>query len=64
MGRIKTKLVKRTAKELIDLYRDKFSNDFNLNKEIVKELAEIPSKKLRNVTAGYISRLVKKQQQK
>lgn len=57
MGRIKTDMVKRTAKKLVKTYPDKFSKDFNKNKEALKDLAEIRSKKLRNVLAGYAVRL-------
>ena len=61
MGRIKTKLVKRTAKELIERDRNIFSKDFNLNKQVLKDVAEINSKKLKNVIAGYIARLMKRE---
>jgi len=59
MGRIKTTLIKRNVQELIQKYPDKFTNDFNENKKIVTETTELHSKKLRNVMAGYITRLVK-----
>ncbi|RME54416.1 30S ribosomal protein S17e [Candidatus Woesearchaeota archaeon] len=61
MGRIKTTQIKRTGKELFRLYKDKFTTDFEHNKQVLPEVADIPSKKLRNVTAGYITRLVKKE---
>lgn len=60
MGRIKTTLVKRTGAELFHSNQDKFKIDFDHNKKIVMELAIIHSKKLRNVIAGYITKLVKK----
>ncbi|MBT4540142.1 30S ribosomal protein S17e [Candidatus Woesearchaeota archaeon] len=59
MGRIKTTLVKRTGSKLFKENEDKFSNDFAENKLAVDELAEIQSKKLRNVIAGYVTRLNK-----
>ena len=59
MGRIKTTLIKRNVKELIQKYPDKFSTDFNDNKKIITETTELNSKKLRNVMAGYMTRLVK-----
>lgn len=62
MGRIKTTLIKRSAKKLMDNYRNDFSADFESNKQSVVKNADIPSKKLRNVLAGYISRLVKKEE--
>ncbi len=60
MGRIKTDMVKRTTKKIIRLYSDKFSKDFAKNKEMLKEVAEIRSKKLTNVIAGYAVRIKRK----
>ncbi|MEM5883135.1 MAG: 30S ribosomal protein S17e [Candidatus Aenigmatarchaeota archaeon] len=60
MGRIKTSFIKNIALELVERYPDKFSNDFSKNKEIVKQLIEIKSKKLRNMIAGYITSLKKR----
>ena len=48
MGRIKSKLVKRTAKALFK--RHEFSPDFIENKKILKDT--MPSKKIRNQVAG------------
>ncbi len=59
MGRIKTTLIKRNAIEVIDRNPNKFTTDFNENKEIMKDLVELNSKKLRNVMAGYITRLMR-----
>lgn len=61
MGRIKTMLIKRTANSLLAKYPERFKDNFEENKKLVEGVAEIPSKKLRNVIAGYITRLVKKQ---
>ena len=53
MGRIKSALIKRTAKKLIE---DKgiFTTDFEKNKIILNR--DMPSKRLRNKIAGYITR--------
>ena len=59
MGRIKTTQIKRITHKLMALHRDKFKKDFNDNKKIVDDLLEVRSKKLRNVIAGYVTRLVK-----
>ena len=59
MGRIKTKLIKRVSKSLVARYGEKFKEDFNENKKVVSELTRIPSKKLRNNIAGYVTRLTK-----
>ena len=60
MGKIKSKQVKRTANLLIKEGID-FVPDFEKNKKILGNT--MPSKKLRNQTAGYLVR-VKKQEEK
>jgi len=62
MGRIKTTLIKRNTLKMFSLYKDKFTTDFVKNKLVVGELAEVQSKKLRNVIAGYVTRLKKQQE--
>ena len=62
MGRIKTTLVKRRTKELLKIHGGSFTEDFTQNKEITNRHAEIKSKKLRNVVAGYMTRLKRKEQ--
>ncbi len=59
MGRIKSKLVKRTAKQLLK-EKNKFNDNFEENKRILKD--SMPSKKIRNQIAGYITRLKKVKQ--
>jgi len=59
IGRIKTVLVKRITKQLVSEHADEFSQDFNKNKEVLKKYAIIKSTKIRNVIAGYASRLIK-----
>ena len=60
MGRIKTSHIKNVAIELVERYGDKFSTDFQKNKQILSELVTINSKKLRNVIAGYITTVMKR----
>ena len=57
MGKVRTEQVKRIARELLDKYPDKFSTDFEKNKQFVTELTNISSTKLRNRVAGYTARL-------
>jgi small subunit ribosomal protein S17e len=59
MGRIKTVLVKRITKQLVLEHPKEFSEDYKKNKEILDKYAMIKSPKIRNVIAGYASRLVK-----
>jgi len=62
MGRIKTKLVKRNTKKLMVHHGDKIGKDFTANKKVVDKEATISSKKLRNIIAGYATRLKKLQE--
>lgn len=64
MGRIKTQLVKRTALKLMKEYPKTFKKNFSENKILLSGVTEIYSKKLRNVIAGYLSRLVRQQELK
>ncbi len=59
MGRIKTLQIKRITHELMGLHADKFTDNYEKNKEIVNGLISTPSKKLRNAIAGYVTRLAK-----
>jgi len=59
VGRIKTMLIKRVTLNLVKQHRDEFKQDFESNKPLVSKFADIPSKKMRNVIAGYVTRLVK-----
>ena len=59
MGKVRPAFIKRTARELLELYRDKFKPDFEHNKRVVQELTNIRSKRTRNRIAGYITRLIR-----
>jgi ribosomal protein S17E len=61
MGKIKSKQIKRSAKELIKKGIE-FSEDFERNKKILGNT--LPSKKIRNQMAGYLSKLSKEGKQK
>jgi small subunit ribosomal protein S17e len=52
--------VKRISTELLEKYPDRFSIDFDQNKKIIKEIAVIRSKILRNKIAGYITSYLRK----
>ena len=62
MGRIKTTVIKRSAIELHEKHSDRFTTDFQKNKKIVDELADIPTKKFRNIIAGFVTRLKKNEE--
>ena len=57
MGRIKTTLVKRTSVQLVEQTPESFTKDFTDNKKALGKT--MPSKRMRNMIAGYISRLKK-----
>jgi small subunit ribosomal protein S17e len=57
LGRIKTRPLKAITKELMEKYSTRFDTDFEKNKQLVSELADVQSKKLRNIIAGYATRL-------
>ncbi len=57
MGRIKTTLIKRTARQLVEETPESFDKDFEKNKKALGRT--MPSKRLRNQIAGYISRIKK-----
>ncbi len=58
MGNVRTEQIKRTAKELIKRFPDKFSNDFENNKHLVNTLVQGGTPKVLNQIAGYITRFV------
>ena len=57
MGKVRTETVKRAARELIERFPEKFTNEYEVNKAAVNQVLKAPSKKLRNRIAGYVTRL-------
>jgi ribosomal protein S17E len=59
MGRIKSALVKRTSKKMLkeeNVFTDKFED----NKKVLAN--SMPSKRIKNMIAGYLARLKRMQQ--
>jgi ribosomal protein S17E len=54
MGRIKTKPIKRAGTELVTAVPELFNSEFNHNKKVLGR--DMPSKKVRNMIAGFITR--------
>lgn len=59
MGSIRPRYIKNAAKNLLSLYPDTFTDDFESNKRLVEQLTDVQSKKVRNRIAGYLVRLIK-----
>eukprot|EP01083_Nonionella_stella_P101443 287551_1 len=60
MGRVRTKTVKKAAKLIVEKYYPRLTDDFQVNKKICDEAAAIPSKRMRNKIAGYVTNLMKR----
>ncbi len=59
MGKVRTILIKKVSKELINKYPDVFTTDFEKNKKLIDKYLEVDSKHLRNRISGYIVNLMK-----
>jgi len=59
MGRIRQKYIKRSARLLLERYPDKFTGDYEQNRNALDGVATVGSKPLRNKIAGYITTLLK-----
>jgi small subunit ribosomal protein S17e len=60
MGRIKTQQIKSKGNDLFALHAKEYTTDFNVNKQKVMGHAQVRSKKLRNVLAGFLTRKAKR----
>jgi len=60
MGRVRTGLIKRTSKQVIEKYYPRLTLDFDMNKKVCDEVASIPSKRLRNKIAGFITHMMRR----
>ena len=59
MGQIKNLAIKNMARNLIEQFPDKFTTDYQKNKEEMDKLVTVESKKIRNMIAGYIVHIIR-----
>ncbi len=57
MGRIKLLMVKKAARQLLEIKPEVFTSSYEHNKKVLG--STMPSKPIRNKIAGYIARLIK-----
>nr|QBH73503.1 40S ribosomal protein S17 [Encarsia formosa] len=60
MGRVRTKTVKKSARVIIEKYYMRLTLDFHTNKRLCEEIAIVPSKRLKNQIAGFVTHLMKR----
>lgn len=62
MGRIRTQFIKRLGREIVQKHKEQLKDNFEENKVIVEQLLTESGKKVRNVVAGYVTKLMKQQE--
>ena len=61
-GKVRTETIKRLATQIYEKFPNEFNTDFEHNKNILKQISNYTSKRFRNKIAGYITRLIVKNQ--
>ena len=59
LGSVRPSYIKNASKNLLALYPDTFTDDFETNKRLVEQFTDVSSKKVRNRIAGYLVGLIK-----
>ncbi len=66
MGNIRPTMIKRFAMKLLNEYRDRFTQDFEHNKKVLRKICKekgyLISAKVRNQVAGYITRILDREE--
>ena len=63
VGKVRTETIKRIAKDLLERYPDKFTVGYEANRQIIDQIVDSRSKRLRNRISGYVTRLKKVEEQ-
>ena len=58
MGKVRPKFIKNVARELVEKYPEKFTNNFGVNKILLDDYIETEYKQIKNKIAGYIVRII------
>ena len=59
-GRVRTKTIKRAARKIIEKYYNRLTLDFDINKRVIDEVAVVPTKRMRNKIAGFLTHLMRR----
>jgi small subunit ribosomal protein S17e len=57
---VRTKTVKKSARVIVEKYYMRLTLDFHTNKALISEIAQIPSKRMRNKISGFTTHLMKR----
>ena len=60
MSNIRPSFIKTRELRLLEIYPDKFTDDFETNKHLVVEFTDVDNKRMRNWIAGYITRYIQR----
>eukprot|EP00759_Apiculatamorpha_spiralis_P022136 PhF_6_TR2643/c0_g1_i1/m.4421/K02962/RP-S17e, RPS17; small subunit ribosomal protein S17e len=60
MGKVRTKTIKRAARQIVERYYPKLTRDYYVNKRIILDMGAIPTRRLRNKISGYTTHLMKR----
>jgi len=64
LGKVRIDVVKKTARKLMESYPDKFTTDFEENKQMVTQLLDSSTKWMRNRISGYVTTLKKTEEKR
>jgi len=62
LGKQRSKILRAKARQLIEAYPDKFTTDFDKNKQALKDLKLFNSTTDRNICAGILVKVAKPKQ--